>query len=319
MKIKKNHKTIISVVLSLWIFFMGFELGSYTGSQSVETTTEVTTTATPVTETTTQVTTVATTESTTAAEDTTDVDATVDADADEEEEVTEETTEVQDVSTYSTDQILEKMNEAMATLEAAQNFTASKEETISVTVTDCTVSMLTSTVNSIVQGFVGSTSSTYTFVDGVGTETIDGTVTSTSCTAASILPPEDQTFNVSSQMVTTATATQSGDNVIYSFTLIPESTTIESGNDIPAYHSTTVGYLDLLGLELPDYVTISEANMNYHGSTVTITVDSQGRITTLDIEFPMDGEGTATVKIGLSASGGASFEGGMDNSWTFSY
>lgn len=313
MKIKKNHKTIISVVLSLWIFFMGFELGNYTGSQGVETTTQATTAvvvttteAAVVTTTAAPVVTQATT-TTAIADDNTDVDVDVNTDANDDTEVETTEAEVQDVSTYSTAQVIEKINEAMSNLENQTDFTATKSEDISVTVTDCSVSSLTDTVNSIVQGFVGVTEETYTFVGGV-----DGSGN----TPTTVIPPDDINFYVSADMVTAATATQSGDNVIYSFTLVAESTTIEAGNDVPAYHSTTVGYLDLLGLDLPSIVSITNADMNYHGATMTITVDSQGRITTLDIDFPMDGSGTAKVVL---VSGSASFEGGMDSSWTFTY
>ncbi|MFI3142301.1 MAG: hypothetical protein R3Y27_08360 [Clostridia bacterium] len=303
MKIKKNHKVIISIALSLWIFFMGMEVGKSSGDVTVAESIASTETTTAAAETTTveSTTQVLTTEAagTTESTDTTSQEVVTD---------TTETTAVAsaDPSSYTTDQIVANLNEAMATLESTPDFTAHVIDDIQVTVVDCSIAMATSLVNSVVQMFVGETDNTYTFVDGV--EQASGQSTT------EFVIPSASAFNLDPAGIASASAVQDGDSVVYTVTLIEETATYDS--PVAPYHQSTVGYLDLTDIGLPSTVSIDDATLNYHGSTMTITVDSQGRVTIFDVAFPMDGSGTASISV---FSGSAEFEGSMDQTWTFTY
>ncbi len=305
MKNKKNRKVIISVVLSLWIFLMGMEVGNYNGEKSAasSTTTQSTTVAAEST----------TVESTTQILTTEAADATTDASTDagetttSQEVVTDTTAPVStDPSSYTTDQIVANLNEAMAKLESTTDFTAHVVDDIQVTVVDCSIAMATSLVNGVVQMFVGQTDNTYTFVGGI--ETASGQ------SVTEFVIPSASAFNLDPAGIASASAAQDGDNVVYTVTLIEETATYAS--PVAPYHQTTVGYLDLTDIGLPSTVSIDEATLNYHGSTMTIIVDSEGRVTSFDVEFPMDGGGTASISF---FSGSAEFEGSMDQTWTFTY
>lgn len=312
---KKEIKIAIAVILSLWFFIMGFELGAYKERKAYvdanattipsitlnsTTTTQPTTTTTtnpPTTTTTTNpVFNTQPTESTSASQDNTTT-----------ENPTESTAPANDPSSLSKEQIVEKMNTYMKALKSEQNMTANKSESIVVTLVDCSVPSATSMINSIVSGAIG----------GDGDETISYSIsngsTSDGETPYSLIPPTNKDFALNVAGVLSAKAEKQGDNTVYTVVLVDESTTAAA--PVPTYNSAVIGYLDLMSLDLPG-VTITSADLKYPGSTVAITVNAQDKVINLVNKMPMSGYGAAQIAF---ASGNATFEGGLDETWNFTY
>ncbi len=312
---KKETKIIALVVVAIWLFVMGFELGTYKERkahvESAATNPPVITTqptVAPTTQPTTQPTTAPTTQPTTQLLPSTDVvvpstDVVAPTTAPTEAPSTAAPTD--DVSTLSKAQIIEKMNTYMAQLKAEQNMSATMKESIKVDIKDCSVPSATSTINNIISNLAGDETNSYTFTNG---QTADGQ------TPFSLIPPLDKTFKLVEAGVATAKAEKQGDNVVYTVVLVAENTTAAS--PVPTYNSEVIGYLDIMGLDLPT-VEISSADLKYPGSTVSITVNAAGKVTHLLNEMPMSGYGAATIAKFIS--GNATFEGGLNETWDFTY
>jgi len=128
-----------------------------------------------------------------------------------------------------------------------------------------------------------------------------------------VIPPTDAAFTLPEAGVASASAAQNGAFVTYTLKLAEESSSLKQ--PVPTYNAQAVGYLKLADLDIPG-TTITGADMHYPGSSVVVTVDSEGRVRQLQIHLPMDGVGSA--KMGF-LSGTASFEGFSTQNWTFSY
>lgn len=304
----RTVKIIVSIVLCVWIFAMGTELGAYRERKAINSsitsgsnisqqpqTTQPSTSAPTVQQ---PQTTEDQTPSTSAPSDT---DKTSD---------TSKTTEKKDnggdtaKKPESKEEIAAAFNTAMnKTKNMTQNCNATKKTNVQINVVDCSVPSLTSTVNRIVQGFTGEETTDYAFVNGV---TSDGK------TILSELPPSNKETSITADGIAVASCDNYGDGgYTYTLTLVSETGSLDV---IPPYHSVTVGYLDIASLDIP-MVTIQKADMSYPGATVTINVNKDGLIDSYDCKFPMTGNGEA--KLGLT--GTASFEGSMDETWTFNW
>ena len=211
-----------------------------------------------------------------------------------------------DPTQYNKDQIIQMMNYYVNLVKSESNMTATKTEVIKVEVTDCSVPSLVGTINGIVSGIIGdeSESITYTFVNDK--EAGGGT-------PFSLIPPTSKKFEVTSEGVASATVTKDENgNYVYTVVLVPETTTMASPE--PRFNATAIGYLDLAGIDVSP-AKIEQADMTYPGSTVSVTVDANDRVVKLYNKLPMSGVGKA--KLGLS--GEASFEGALDETWVFTY
>ncbi len=306
---KKEIKIAIAVVLSIWFFVMGFELGIYkerkANSQAGN---EVVNTVTPST---TQPTAPSTAAPSTTAPTTTQPTTVLPPVIDPNQNSTAPTVQPSsnapvsnDPSSLSKAQIIEKMNGYMKDLKAEQNVKAHKSENITVEVTDCSVPAAVSAINAIIKNLAGSEEIDYTIANGAA---------ASGETMFSIIPPTNKDFLLTDAAVLTATAKASGTDTVYTVVLVEESTTINS--PVPQYNSTAIGYLDLASLDLPA-VTIAEADMKYPGSTVEITVNADGKVTKLVNKLPMSGYGKAQISF---FNGNATFQGALDESWTFTY
>ncbi len=309
---KKEIKIAIAVVLSIWFFVMGFELGIYKerkahvqeGSEVVNTVTPSTTQPTAPPTTTEPTTPAPTTTQPTTLPPVIDPNNTTTAPTASAEPSTEAPVNNNDPSSLSKAQIIEKMNGYMKELKAEQNVKAHKSENITVEVTDCSVQQAVSLINNIIKNLAGSEEVDYTISNGASTagETMYG-----------IIPPTNKDFLITEAGVLTATAAAQGTDTVYTVVLVEENTTITS--PVPANNSTAIGYLDLASLDLPA-VTIAEADMKYPGSTVEIVVNSDGKVTKLVNKMPMSGYGKAQISF---FNGNATFQGALDETWTFTY
>ncbi len=304
---KKEIKIAIAVVLSIWFFVMGFELGIYKERKAnIQAGNEVVNTVNP----TPQPTAPTTTEPTTAAPTTTApttlppvIDPNQNSTAPTQQPSSQAPTN-NDPSSLSKAQIIEKMNGYMKDLKAEQNVQAHKAENITIEITDCSIPAAVSLINDVVKNLAGSEELDYAIANGATTagETMFG-----------IIPPTNKDFLLTDAGVLTATAKTSGTDTVYTVILVEENTTVTS--PVPAHNSTAIGYLDIASLDLPG-VTIAEADMKYPGSTVEITVNADGKVTKLVNKLPMSGFGKASVAF---FNPNATFQGALDESWTFTY
>ena len=322
---KKEFKVVIAVILAVWIFVIGMEVGVFKEKKNVaenttaaapvistpdaaEPATQATEPATQATEPATQATepaTQATEPSAPAAN--TDVADTSAADTQPSEAPSQAAPAGDDLSSLSNEQILEKVVKYVNQLKAEQNMTANKSENIKVELTDLSVSAAKSTVQKIIDNLAGAEQKSYVFANGQAADG-DGTVT-----PDNVIPPTNKAFALTSAGVASAKAEKVGENTVYTVVLVQEATTL----DVPAptHNTVAIGYLDLAGLELPG-VSLTKADMQYPGSTVSVTVDANDKVVGLLNEMPMTGVGEA--KIG-PLSGSASFGGALHEEWTFTY
>ena len=335
MKMRKELLIILCIVLAVWFFVMGFELGSYREKKAMIAA-ESTTVFDPAAWSVPQDTNIAApsdaptqpaaTMPTAAAENTTGI-APITTYPSNETSIPSTAPGVptspaptaaanEDVSTLSKAQILQKVSTAMQTLRAEQNMKAQKSEHTAINIVDCSVPSAVNLLNSIIGKLAGDEVGYYEFKGGVATgydgegKVIEG---EENVTPIQVIPPRDVPFSVPEAGVTQATAVKNGSNTVYTLKIAEESTTLE--NPIPPYNSKAIGYLNLAGIDVPG-ATITQANMHYSGSTLTITTNADGKITELHLVLPMDGSGGA--KMGF-LSGTASFNGEKNETWQFIY
>lgn len=315
---KKEYKVIIAIILAVWIFAMGMVLGIDKGIEDTLATAN-STTLTPTDQTPSNTTTTpSTTETpTTTATPTTGLQASTIPSSGENDSnsTTAPTTDKNDdPSSLSKEEIVKIVNESVNKVKSEQNMTARKQEKITITLTALSVESARDIVNDIIQGIAGDpVDETITVANGIATYP-DG---STRPVKEAIPPSNDATkdFNLSVDGVATATAKKDGENTVYTVILVVEDTTAAS--PIPTHNSGAIGYLNLMAVDLPSIVTIVDSNMHYPGSTVEVTVNPEGKVVKLINKMPMTGDGTA--RITLLGEGKAEFEGGLDETWEFTY
>lgn len=316
--LNKQTKSVIAVILAIWIFAMGWVIGDNHGfKKGAEEAQKMMATQQPVTQDTgtTVPTTPPSTDPTTTQPTTQPTQPPVSGDASTQPtQPTSQAPANDDPSSLSKEQIVQKVNEAVNKVKSEQNMTCRKQETIKITLTALSIESARNTVNNIIQNIAGDpVDETITVANGIATYP-DGT---TKPVKEAIPPSNDATkdFKLTADGVATATASKKGENTVYTVVLVSENTTAAS--PIPTHNSTAIGYLNLMAVELPSIVTIVDSNMHYPGSTVEVEVNSAGRVVRLVNKMPMTGDGTA--KITLIGEGKAEFEGGLDESWEFTY
>ena len=334
---KKEWKAVIAVILSVWLFVMGFELGSYKEKKNISknnrtyvsapATTAAPTTTAPAASSETELTLFSFDDPTTqAASDelqelltTMDVPDTTAAPATTAAPGTTSaptTTTKADPSSMSKKDVLAAVTTAMRQLKSEQNMTAIKTEATKLTLTDCSAKAAVGLVNRALENAGVNETVTYNFQNGqaVGV-TQDGKSADDgkSVSPRDVIPPAGQDFSVSADGVQSATAKQEGPNTVYTIKLVKESTTLES--PIPPHNAKAIGYVDFSQRKLTG-VTLSEVNMTYPGSVVTVTVNDAGKVVRLGEYLPLQGSGAAKVTV---FSGTATFEGDVSATWTFAY
>lgn len=200
------------------------------------------------------------------------------------------------------------LNNAVNTMRKMQNFTATKDQDIRISVTDCSLPAFTSVINGVVEGMAGTESNTFTFVNGYATDPEDGK----QVTAMTAIPPTDIDFNLMADGIASVTSAADGANTKYTIVLKPETSSIS--NSVPMYHGATMDCFDLSSLDIP--IEITEANFNYTGATIDITIDAQGRVVKYHENMPLNGVGGGKMGF-LSAQ--ATIEGYLDETWTINY
>lgn len=327
---KKEVKIIISAILAVWCFFMGFELGSYKEKKAVASTTVATAAPTQTPDTTTAP--PQTTAPTTQAPETTFpvADPTVNTGVVTEPSDTTTAPAVSDTpttaapapsapeaSSMSKEEILAAVTAAINGVKNETNMTAVKTEKVTIVLTDLSVSSLKSVVNNIIQDLAGEEIITYTFTNGQGTGVDQAGKASddgATVTPMQVIPPTGREFALTADGVKEATSTKNADgSTTYVLKLVEENTTINA--PVPTHHHAAYGYLDLTAIGISG-VEFTEANMHYPTTEITVTVNPDGKATEVHTFMPMTGEGAAKVAF---ASGNAKFEGSDDETWKFTY
>ncbi len=214
-----------------------------------------------------------------------------------------------DASSWSTQQILDKLTLAMNTTKSSTgNCTAHHKEGITVEITDCpggnTVKNL---ITPLVEKFTQPTEEDITFTNGAGTNAEGEAVTFNS------IPPVNKNFSLPAEGVASASASSDGTNTVITVTLVEEKTTLAS--PVPPYTSNVIGYLDVNSLDLGS-VNIESCDFTYTGSTVTATIDSSNRLVNIKYRLPMAVTGSGSMGF-IKATVG--FTGEQNEEWTFSW
>lgn len=318
---KKEMKIVISAALAVWFFFMGFELGSYKEKKAVASTPVVTTTAPTTTEapvTTTEAPTTLPEETTFPSANTSDASGVLTEPAATTSNSSETTTQAAaaDPSAMSKEEILQAVTAAINGAKAETNMTAVKKETVTIQLTDLSISSAKDMVNKIIQSLAGEEIITYTFQNGQGTgvdQSGKATDDGASVTPMQVIPPTGREFALTADGVKDATVTKNGDSTVYTIKVVEENTTFAS--PIPTHHHAAYGYLDLTAIDISG-AEITDANMHYPSTEITVTVNPDGKATQIHFYMPMTGDGAAKITI---FSGNASFEGSDDETWDFTY
>ena len=302
---KKEMKIIIAVVLAVWFFVMGFELGVYKEKKAHSTisvtpiTTQPTQTTQPTLPPTQPPVTEAPTEPSTQAS----------ADNTTTQKQEDSTAADKDHTNLSKDEIIAEVNKYVNQVKKEKNMTASSSSTVAINVTDCSAQALLGTINTVISGITEKFNGqeTFTFVNGQATDEDGNAVT-----PWDVIPPTGKDFLALGAGVASATVEKVDANTRYTIVMVSEDTTMAS--PVPTYNSTVIGYLDLVSLDLP--FNLTQADMHYPGSTISVLVNPDGKVIELINKLPMEGTG-ATKFIGKDAY--ASFAGALDEMWVFNY
>lgn len=225
------------------------------------------------------------------------------------------TTQAAQSGTLSKGEIVKAVSAAIAKLEGEQNFKGEKTEKTVINITSCSISAATDLLNSVCQKVAGEKTSTYDFKGGQaigigsdGKQLNDGNPVS----VKDALPPHKANFKLSEAGVADAKAEKSGNGTVYTIVLAAETSTLDKA---PQTNADALGYLNLGGFSIPT-VTITQSDINYPKSVITVTVNGEGKVTEFKYEQPMDG--TMAMKIAV-ISGSADFNGGNYETWKITY
>lgn len=304
---KKEVLAAIAAALAVWFFVMGFEIGVYKErkdqAKAMAGTTPSVITTQPTQNDLPTVSQTQPTSPTVPGNDVTAPTASLPTVA--------PTEQGREINSLSTEEIVANVSNAVNTLKQTPNFTAVRKLQVVVKVVDCSVPSAVEKINEIIGDVTAKAEpeETLVFTNGVAVNTKGEQIA-----AAVEVPPAKNNFTLTAAGVASARAEKQGDNTVYYLNLVPESTTAE--NPVPVHNSGSVGFLNVTDLGLPSIVNITKADMNYPASTITATVDKDGRLVHLKNYLPMTGGGEAKV---MGIGGSADFEGYLDEEWIVTY
>lgn len=148
-------------------------------------------------------------------------------------------------------------------------------------------SLVKNTANSIIASVAKPTDETLTFVNGKTTTSEGETVP--------ILLPKRQNFALTADGLASATASKSGNNTVINLKLVQETSSLD--NPAPKYNAASCGYMSISDVELPSIVTVERLDMKYTGSTINLTVNSDGYVSSCTYTIPVIITGSGNVKV----------------------
>lgn len=209
-------------------------------------------------------------------------------------------------------EVVAKYNEVINNAKKNLQYTSMhKTGAVDIQCTDCSVSFLQGTVDSLLKTFMTNTDKTFTVANGVATDP-DGNQADMNA----YIVPNGRDAALKEEYVASATATPSGDGYTMNITLKSEQSTYDGTNTVnPVGHESCLDPLNLATLELPANAKITQASMTYPGAILTVDVNGAGQVTKLDVQLPL--EGTGTGKLGASLTLG--LKGEMHDTYEFTY
>ena len=179
-------------------------------------------------------------------------------------------------------------------------------EDISMSATDLPAA-LQGVINSVLEGFSGSTTNEYTFENGVD-------VNESYRTIDSKIIPWGRNAYVTPADIYGADVIANGDGgYTISFTVLSETSVYDGVNTTePVHHMAVLDPLNFATLDLSP-VSITAAEMYYPGAEITLIVDGQGRLIYLECDLPMSGSvtggmGPVQATIGIEGSMYSTYE-----------
>ena len=205
-----------------------------------------------------------------------------------------------------TEEIIRVMTDAIMGLKSDDaDFKGHKVQNIDIKLVDSSIPSMNDFVNSIIGVFVKEEIYDYDFTDGVSAQPEGGGTT----TSDSMFPPGDCDFRITAEGVAKATKEKDGENTVYTIVIVPETSTLE--NPRPPHHNAAADTLDLSGVEIP-VATITKADFEYPGATVSVTLNPEGEVVGYYEHLPMKGTGEAKA---LGLTGYGTIEGYMEEKW----
>lgn len=205
-----------------------------------------------------------------------------------------------------TEEIIRVMTDAIMGLKSDDaDFKGHKVQNIDIKLVDSSMPSMNDFVNSIISVFVKEEVYDYDFTDGVSAQPEGGGTT----TSDSMFPPGDCDFRITAEGVAKATKEKDGENTVYTIVIVPETSTLE--NPRPPHHNAAADTLDLSGVEIP-IATITKADFEYPGATVSVTLNPEGEVVGYYERLPMKGTGEAKA---LGLTGYGTIEGYLEEKW----
>ena len=214
------------------------------------------------------------------------------------------------IAVDETQEVLDAITKGLAELKSDNaNFIGEKTQVISIELLDCSVPAMVGTINWIIDFFEGEETYTYDFTNG---KCIDPEK-NVEATSYSIIPPPNTAFALTKEGVASAKKEQQGDYIVYTVTVVPESSTLE--NSKPPHHSVACDVLDFSLFELP-VGELKKADMQYVGAVISITTDKDGKVVAYSEDMGIKASGEA----GMGAiSGSGNMEGSIKESWKITW
>lgn len=205
-----------------------------------------------------------------------------------------------------TQEILEVITKGVMSLKASDaSFRGHKVQNIDMKLTDSSMPSMNDFVNGILGVFIKEEVYDYDFTNGVAVDSENGGETKSN----SIFPPGDCDFRLTKDGIAKATKEKDGDNTVYTVVIVPESSTLE--NPRPPHHNAAADTLDLSGIEIP-IATITKADFEYPGATISVTLNSAGQVVGYYERLPIKGTGEAKA---LGLTGYGTIDGYLEENW----
>ena len=213
--------------------------------------------------------------------------------------------------TYTLEQTVTEMQNAVAYLKNAKNFTGYKKIVPYVNDNiDISIDLIEPAARTIINKFADSAEYTYVYSNGVAddpkTTEVDYVIT-----PSNAIPPTDRDFRIDMNGLTGYSAVKNSDgSVTFTVGIREESCDVTQA---PVYHAACMDYLDMNEYDISP-AKIHYGTVTYHESVVSVTIDANGIPIALHLYMPLTGTGEGSL-MGFTAQ--ATLSGSVDETWTF--
>ena len=195
--------------------------------------------------------------------------------------------------------IIQTYVNAVNKLKSTPDFKLERMDTLNVQIDEMNPSSMRSLANKIIAGNTKTAPDVYTFSGG--SDAASGK------SATYVIAPAGKNASLDPTIVTSATATATADGgCTISLVLGADTQTLQSP---PAKLSGAMDVLSVEAMGLPSSAKINDMTVNYNNSTITATLDSQGRITSMQhrlVVTDSTANGTYVMSVNVRMHGDAS-------------